>query len=640
MKLKALVLFVGAGVFAVMGLFAAAVSAPGQADVPALSEALVSRLGEWMGGDVARHGTISLKTFFNMTLEAENVEIKGSKRFDSMLRLRAGKLSARLDWLDVIMGRPNFRELTLENVTIEAKAPPALVGASQSSPGSIGLGGFAPLFEIGPSGGEQPVGAFTRVRISNARVVFAAQAANGRRRVYPRLMIPDLQMTFDADGGQEISGDVAWRDQSFSVTAHKGAVGSPGSAMAGAPLELQLSNKLFALTASGELTADKDREPQFRGEASVGSANMAEASRWLKIAALERASYAGFGAGVFSAEGHVSWKGRELTISRLQIKQAAREITGALTIKEGAVRPEVEGALALSDFDLGALTGAGWDAGYFKSLNADLRVSVKKLVAGDVSGEAAALTLSLKDGKLSADLVDLAVLGGRVRGHFAFDASQPQRSLAVRATAADLDSAALSRAMNMTGWLTGGADLNVEARADAAGDWPTLLRSLSGEARVTFSEGGGVGLDLLQFAGADGAVRWSAGQAERWNWTERGFMKFDALRGEFAIEHGRIRSKSFELSTGEQAVAGRCLVDLAGKSIDWRFDIRPAEPVASGDEAASAGGSSEAVAGAEFAPSVIIKGPWLNPSLHVGEPALDRDGSFPKIPAPKGSGTG
>jgi uncharacterized protein involved in outer membrane biogenesis len=644
MNLKALALGAGAVILAATGLYAAALSAPGLVDGPALREALVARLGDWAGGEVAMRGPVRLKSLFSLTLEAENVEIKGARHADNILWLKAGRLSARLHWLDVITGRPNFSELTLDGVTMAADAASASPGGAAVP----GLASFKPLFEASRKGWGGPTNPFAcpfaRIRISNGSVAFASHD----RRAHPRLRIVDMRLDYPGDG-VEIEGNVVWRNEPFSVAARtvaadRGDSERSGGKPAAAALDVFVYSRLFDLAAAGEVSAGAEEGPKFKGEATLTSLNVVDAARWLKIGLPE--SYA---AGAFAATGRVSWKSREFSVDHLEAGLDDRRISGALTLKaprslpgeggrEGA-RAEIDGSLALSDLDLAALArfpsgqerldSAPGLSGLLETVDADLRLSVKRLSAGNVAGGSAALTLLARNRRLSADLADFVVMGGRVRGHFVLDASQPQRSLVIRATASELDSAEVTRIADMPGWLKGGADLNIEVRAEAA-DWSRMLQSLTGEVKLNFAEGGSMGLNLL---GLTEPAEADAGLQGGLSWSDRGVMRFDALRGEFVIEHGLVRSKTLELSAGDRALKGRCALDLPGQTMDWRFGVQHRDTA---ESEASQGGDA-------FSPAVIIEGPWRRPRVHVGAavPILDRDrpiegGTHLQLASPKG----
>jgi hypothetical protein len=635
MKLKALVLIVGVSVLPAIGLFAAAIPAPDRAEASALSDAFFSRLGEWIGGESVRHGAVRLNGLLNMRLEAENVEIKGVRRQGVAVRLKVGKLSAQFNWLGAVTGRPAFSDLTLEDILVAADAPLALEEDAQGLAGPFGMADFAPLLGAGHPGAHGKSTPFPRIRIRDARVVFTSRRSHGRRRrVHPRLNIADMQIEFGPQGSQDFAGNIVWRNQAFALTGRKSAPG-PGGNLAGSTLDLSLSGGLFTLSASGELTARPERQPQpqFKGEMTVASTSFAAAAHWLGLALPRTLEAAGEAA---SVSGSVTWNKHEFSIDGLRAELSRRSVSGILSVKDGPAedgkdrRLAIEGTLALSSFDASALNGLVLEedganagrglAGFLRVANADLRVSVNRFSVGGVSGASAALTLLAKDGKLSVDMADMAVLGGRVRGHFSIDASRPQRRLVVRATGADLDSAQLSQVFDAPGWLTGDASVNVEAQAEGR-DWAEALRSLNGEADVSFSEGGGVGLDPAGPAGdGRGAHRENQGPGHL-NWTGRRSMQFDTLRAELAIDHGRIRSKNFELSAEGKAVVGRCIIDLPGQFIDWRFDVRLMAPL--GVDATT--GSGGALDAGGLASSVTIKGPWRKPSISVGEPGAKPD---------------
>lgn len=630
MRLKAFLLIAGAAVLLAMIVLAAGFSASGLAEGPALRKALMTRLVDWRlgdpeGGGVVLRGPVRLTGFPTMAIEAENVEFKRGGRPGAGLGLNVERLRARLRWLDLIMGRPGFSELTLEGAVFQADWPS----------GADGGGGALAAAIVGPA----PEPAEARLSFWLARTAPAPLrlrkgwiAFRGSdRRAHPRMEILDMSLRRGDGGVLEMAGDFAWRRQTYAFTLRKGGPSADHEGLSAAPLRVSVEHRLFRLAADGLLIRDRTGGLRFKGEAKASSADAGGAARQLNLSLPATLTPT-----VFSASGQLDWKEREIGVERLEASLDALRAAGALSVRlakadGGQAAPlGLEGTLALSSLDLRALepgilepafldgsppaTGDG--AGFHPALTdllrwgaVDLRLSVGRLSIGGVAGGSAAVAVLSREARLSVDLADFAVLGGRVRGHFALDASQPSRRVAVRATGEGLDSAELASAAGLPGWLSGGVDLNVEARASGR-DQADLLRTLNGEIRAVFAEGGSVGFDLAGLMRREGPD-----DPGRWSQAGRSATSFDALRGEFVIEQGRLRSKTLELTEDHQAVEGRCVVDLPARTMDWRFALR-------GETAGREGGAGAAV-DAPFAPALVIEGPWGNPRVHLGEAVPD-----------------
>jgi AsmA protein len=190
-----------------------------------------------------------------------------------------------------------------------------------------------------------------------------------------------------------------------------------------------------------------------------------------------------------------------------------------------------------------------------------------------------------------------------VRGHIALDAAGPQTRASARLSAENLDAAALLSLAGQRDWLTGAADINVEAET-AWADPAAFMNKLVAKARINFPEGGQMRLDLPRLATTTQPL-----DAEGWGGFEFANAAFDKLRFEMTLRDGRIGFANVTLSAAGREVSGRGQIDLAARSLDWRFTFAPGGAAQSGRTVIR--GQAEK----PLASRLSIKGPWEHPVI-------------------------
>ncbi len=316
-----------------------------------------------------------------------------------------------------------------------------------------------------------------------------------------------------------------------------------------------------------------------------------------------------FGA-AFQIAGPITASSDTAALNTGTIALAGQTAQAALTLDLTNAPPHLEGTLAFNQIDLKPLLS---EAGMARLASArtgplietDLRLSAKTATWQNFSAGETALTLASHSQRLTAEIAELDLLGGEVRGQIALDLGAPSTHASARLSVEGLDSVGFLSLVNQRDWLSGAADLNLEAEADWT-DPAEIKDRLVARARVNFPDGGQICLDIPRLATA------SPGESDGWGTFEFTNAAFDKLRFEMTLRDGQLSFADVLLASGGRHVSGHGEIDLATRSLDWRFTFAPRAVV-------QGGSTGKADAGRSVASRLSIKGPWTRPVIRSGE---------------------
>lgn len=325
----------------------------------------------------------------------------------------------------------------------------------------------------------------------------------------------------------------------------------------------------------------------------------------------------------FRAKGQLEWVNRTITFQDAVVQMDGNEATGTLSVNFSGERPAIEGTLGFKTLDLTTYFRSGDDVAQtsgesllslvstatdlnfplVKAIDADLRISSDSVVVPGVTIGSSAATISLKGGKMIADIAELEIDDGtRGGGQLRIDMNGPQPSYDIRGKLEDLDIGRAAQAIFGHATIQGRGNAIIEI--SATGDTGTsLLNSLSGKLSVTMADGGSIGLDIDQLS----AAVTSPEAQNTWTTASTGTMPVDHLDARFAVVNGVIRTERVWATTGERAVEAEGAINLSARMLDLSLVI--------GDRPAA-----DAAEDARPEPRVVInmRGPWKEPSLRPG----------------------
>lgn len=387
-------------------------------------------------------------------------------------------------------------------------------------------------------------------------------------------------------------------------------------------MKTSLESRLLAASFNGYyMLGENPRLLSQHGELRIPSLH--DAANWIGIAWPSSPAFRDF-----RANGQLEWVNRTVAFQDATVQMDGNEATGTLSVNFSGERPSIEGTLGFETLDLTtyfrsdgetgqtsgesllSLVSAANDLNFplVRAVDADLRISSDSVVAPGVIIGSSAATISLKDGKMIADVAELEIDDGtRGGGQLRVNMSGPEPSYDIRGKLQDLDLGRAAQAIFGHATIQGRGNAIVEISA-TGNTGTSLLNSLGGKLYVTMADGGSIGLDIDQLS----AAAKSPETQGAWTLASTGAMSVDQLDARFELVNGVIRTESAQATAGERAVEAEGAINLAAGMLDLSLVI--------GDR--SAGASADAKP--EPREVIDMRGPWKDPSLRPGLFPRDR----------------
>lgn len=343
---------------------------------------------------------------------------------------------------------------------------------------------------------------------------------------------------------------------------------------------------------------------QLDGQGEVSTGSVRQFARWF-------GAYWPPGPGMKSVaiRGQLGWKAGSVSFNRATTRIDGNEATGALELTTSQVRPLLSGTLAFAKLDLSPFVRHDREAGeanpgalasLFSAafsvplgglVDADIRLSSERVSIDGVDLGSSAATVSLKDGRLLADIAELQVGSGRGAVQIRADLTTFKPKLSLRGKIDSLDLARLVTLGSGRALLQapGSLVLDLTATGSTAAE---LARSVSGRINVRASEPGRLGLDVRRLPAEVEHQGWAA--------VSRGTMVFDTADVKLIARDGVLITEVAEIRNVEGTWAATGLVNLGAGRIDLRLTQVSKTPK----------GNPQ--------PAVIeIRGPWAQPTIRA-----------------------
>lgn len=297
----------------------------------------------------------------------------------------------------------------------------------------------------------------------------------------------------------------------------------------------------------------------------------------------------------FLVKGQLEWGNRTLAFLQARVQMDGNEANGTLSVNFAGPRPAVDGTLSLDTLDLTKYAHPrdpaeaqseasllsmlratrGLEFPLIRVVDADLRISSGSIVVPGVTIGRSAATVSLRNGKMIADVAELEIDDGtRGGGQLRIDTNGEMPSYDIRGKLKSLDLGRAGRAVFGHSTIEGRGEVTVEITA--AGDQGTsVLSSLGGKMSVMLNEGGRFGIDVDQLAQAVNAAPQTSGV---WQAASSSSMSIDTLDARFEVANGVIRTESAEAVAGSRSVKADGAIDLTANRIDLELAIGTTPP--------------------------------------------------------------
>jgi AsmA protein len=403
------------------------------------------------------------------------------------------------------------------------------------------------------------------------------------------------------------NGTLRGQSVSFEVSAPSLNDRKPGARL---PLIARVKSSLLEIAFDGRLAATDVL--QLQGQAEIAIANLRQVARWFGAPWPTGSALRGI-----AARGEINWQAPTLTFDRATFRMDGNEATGTLALALDGARPMLTGTLALKTLDLtpyvplqpgfrlsGALSSLGGDTSELslptgRQLDADVRISAGRILLHGLEGGRFAASVSLKQGRLLADVAEIGLDQGTGSGQLTADLTGHRPLVAVRCRLEDVDAARASTLILGHGAVQGLSTITVDlsATGDTRAD---LVRTLRGKVGISLREGGRLGIDLKSLMGAA-----QKSDLDGWSLAMRGQTPIDGLEAKLRVDSGVVASEHVEATFGDLLLRAIGTVSLASRQLDLRLLLAAAPAAAARAQAA--------------APRdvLVFRGPWSAPNIQI-----------------------
>jgi uncharacterized protein involved in outer membrane biogenesis len=392
----------------------------------------------------------------------------------------------------------------------------------------------------------------------------------------------DVQITPSRRTSATIVGQVTFRGQRLKLNATVIKPAAKGTENRW-PTQATVTSSLFEARFDGAVGEEKGL--RLTGAIELSAPRLRDIARWIGVGAPLAGNLE-----ALRLKGTLDWTGGAIAFSNATLALDGNEGVGAVTLSRAATRTAVEGTLAFKRLDLTpyvvstmvertllapifAATKPPIISSLLDNLDADLRISSDALIIPGIVAGQGAVAITLKNGKLLAEVAELAIEDGVFKGQLAVERVGVGPRYALNGKLEGVEAGRLIERSLGRNPLQGRADatVNLVTSGDTVGE---LLTGLGGKANVVMREGGRLGLDLR-------ALIHTTKRAELRGWHSVGttVTGLDALKLAIDVQHGVVHAKIAEAKSGTSTISGIGYVDLHGKALEFSLGLKTADPL-------------------------------------------------------------
>lgn len=567
----------------------------------ALRDRLIERVQARTGATLAIAGPASLSLFPRPAVSFSDVAVLGPEGRDGAPIATVPSLDIEVSLWSLLLRQPRVGHVTLhrptidlivdaqgrrnwEHARVEKKRVPAAVGSAGDRDPPVPAELSRAASRVAERLGEGSV------RVIDATVRYRDERA-GIRYEFGSL---NVVLAGTVDGPAEISGSLVWRgvEVGFSGTA---APWRDTPAVGPAQLSLKLSAARVEVAYEGTLAL----KGGVAAEGKVGlKATSAQALRdWLGTA-----WPAGSAADALALTAHVAVTGERVAVSSIEASLGDAAVAGSLALDLKG-RPKVSGRLRVSELDLRKLTvrrgkradasaapppaadpaqpsqaekratRKGWseeviDPQVLALADADLALSVERLVYRGVKTGPGRLVVVVDAGVAKVVLEDVELYGGRGQGQLTLDGTGSTLAFGAKLK---LDGVAIRPLLGDAAgvaWLDGRGTVALTLSGNGLSE-REIVEALNGKVDVAVADGAITGVDVGKIMRDLQRVRLlnlAPAPDDR--------TPFSELTGTFDIASGAAKSRDLRLAGPHLQLRGEGTVELVTRRIDYTLHAK------------------------------------------------------------------
>lgn len=414
----------------------------------------------------------------------------------------------------------------------------------------------------------------------------------------------DLQITIPRRNSASVSGQLTYLGQrlNLSATLARRAVNGAEHRW---PVQAMVSGGLFEARFDGVLGEEKGL--RLNGAIDISSPRVREIALWLGIGAPRAGNLE-----ALRLRGALDWTGGTMAFSQAALTLDGNEGVGAISVTRSGERTAVEGTLAFKQLNLKpyivsamvertllapifAATRPPAITSLLDNVDADLRISCDTLVIPGIETGQGAVAVTLKNGKLLADVAELAIEDGVFRGQFVVERAGNDPRYGLSGKLEGVEAGRLLQRSLGRNPLQGRADVTMSL--STVGDTSEeLLSSLAGKALIEMRAGGRLGLDLKTLA--QSAKR---GDVRGWQAAGTSTTGLDGLGLRLDVQQGIVNATILHAKSGTNTFGGSGSIDLPVQTLDVALSL----------------GTTDPALRPAISDVLVLKGPWSSPWIKI-----------------------
>lgn len=416
-----------------------------------------------------------------------------------------------------------------------------------------------------------------------------------------------------------VTGSFRMRGQKldFSTTLNAGEAAQRERRL---PIQAKISGDLIETSLRGHLNVG-NRARLIAPNSELKLSDLGKAARWLGLGWPERSAIQ-----AFSSTGTIDWSAGVLVFQDAVFKFDSNRAAGAMTFNYQSERPHIDSTLAFDQLDLTSLLASedpreislieatvrkssDWlpvrlglrpeamAAPLLREVDADLRLSAERVLIGSLHLGRSAAAVSMRDGKMLADLAELEFdAGGEGAIQISLDTKAPDLQLGIRGRLQRFELGNISTALFGEPILSGLGDVVIDVNA-AGNQYDELMESLSGRIEAKSIEGVALSVDLAKLI-----AQHSEGDPHGWG-LSAGLTPLTDLDVKLSFTNGMGQTETFSAKAGSQRLVGRGAIDVARRSLDANLWIGLNTPSSEGE--------------VQMGDLVEFRGDWHAPGISV-----------------------
>jgi AsmA protein len=419
----------------------------------------------------------------------------------------------------------------------------------------------------------------------------------------------DLQITPQRKTSASVSGQITYLGQRVNLSATIARQAAANGADHRWPVQAMISGSLFEARFDGTLGEEKGL--RLNGTIDISSPRLREVALWIGMGAPRAGNLE-----AMRLRGTLDWTGGTMAFSQATLTLDGNEGVGTVSVTRSGGRTAVEGTLAFKQLDLKpyiastmvertllapifAVTRPPAIASLLDSVDADLRISCDTLVVPGIETGQGAIAVTLKKGKLLADVAELAIEDGVFKGQLVVERAGKGPRYGLSGKLEGVEAGRLLQRSIGRNPLQGRADvtMNLTTAGDTSEE---LLAGLRGKGQINMRAGGRLGLDIK-------ALAQLAKRGEVRGWQAAGLTTtgLDGLSLRLDVQQGVVNATILQASSGTTTFSGGGTIDIPVQSLDFALSIGTTDPAllsAAGD-------------------ILVLKGPWSAPVVRFDHKA-------------------